>query len=80
MKVLKVLSSRGLQEYVIEKENNSWKKYKLFGSLLDNTEDIKRGKTAITAANNIEHKFKNTRIKQTFKIQAFKTYISNLFL
>ena len=63
MKVLKVLSSRGLQEYVIEKENNSWKKYKLFGSLLDNTEDIKRGKTAITAANNIEHKFKNTRIK-----------------
>ena len=78
----KVLLSRSLQVnntktegYVINRENSNWKNCKLLGSLLDTVEDMKRRKTlVITAANNIEHIFKNKRITQTSNVQAYKTY------
>ena len=72
----KVLLSRGLlvkntktKEHVINNDHNSWKKCKLHRSLLDTIEDIKRRKTAITAANNIEHVFKS---KESHKYQKHK--------
>ena len=71
------LSKKGLsindtktERYTINRNNNSWKKCKLLGSLLDTDEEIKRRKSlVINAANNLEHLFKNKHLTTSTKMK-----------
>ena len=84
------LQKRGLQINLSKTENfqisrkncdESWKKCKFLGSILDTENDIIRRKTlAITSANSLSHIFKSKNVSRKIKSSAFNTYISPIFL
>ena len=82
------LSKKGLsindtktERYTINRNNNSWKKCKLLGSLLDTDEEIKRRKSlGINAANNLEHLFKNKHLTTATKMKVMDTYVKPIFM
>ena len=82
------LSKKGLsindtktERYTINRNDNSWKKCKLLGSLLDTDEEIKRRKSlGINAANNLEHLFKNKHLTTATKMKVMDTYVKPIFM
>ena len=84
------LAPRGLkinesktEEYTIKSANcdNRWGDCKLFDSLLDTQNDIKRKKVlAINAANKLKHQFLNKGVTISAKTKLFKSYITPIFL
>ena len=82
------LSKKGLsindtktERYTINRNNNSWKKCKLLGSLLDTDEEIKRRKSlAINAGNNLEHLFKNKHLTTSTKMKVMDTFVESIFM
>ena len=85
-----ILEKRGLQinedkteKYTISRTNTdqTWKKCKLLGTLLDTTEDIKRRKSlAIEATKSVQSAFKNKKLWIGTKANIFDTYVSSVFL
>ena len=84
------LAQRGLkinesktEEHTIKRANcdNRWRDCKLFGSLLDTQNDIKRRKLlAINAANKLKHLFLNKDVIISVKTTLFKSYVTPIFL
>ena len=84
------LAQRGLkinesktEEHTIKRANcdSRWRDCKLFGSLLDTQNDIKRRKLlAINAANKLKHLFLNKDVIISVKTTLFKSYVTPMFL
>ena len=70
------------EHYEINKtsENNSWKKCKILGSLLDTTEDIKRRKVLTTVAMKSLHYIWTSRLTTGRKIIIFNAIVRSIFL
>ncbi len=70
------------EEFVVKRNgDDSWKKCKLLGSLLDTEEDIKRRKgLAIGTYNKMRHVIENKSTKKITKSRILKTYVESIFL
>ena len=88
-KLPNILAENGLMinpdktdQYTISRtSDNTWKKCKLLGTLLDTTEDIKRRKIlAIDAVKTLKHIFKRNKVWTSTKSRAFDAYITSVFL
>ena len=64
-----------------EGEDESWKKCKFLGSIINTEEDIRRRKgITIGVYKQLDHIFKSRKIGNELKIRSFKTYICSVFL
>ena len=69
------------EKYIINRNQNEWRKCKLLGTILDSKEDMKRRKIlAITAANNLNHLFDNDKLTLATKLKIVDVYIEPIFL
>ena len=71
------------EEHKISRTNcdNSWKSWKLLGSILDTDNDIKRRKIlTFDALHKLKYIFENNKISISTKMEAFNIYISSIFL
>ena len=70
------------EEYTIKKTgDDSWKRCKFLGTLLDTENEIKRRKgLAIDAIRTKKKEFNSKRLDRKVKIRIFNTYISSIFL
>ena len=71
------------ERYHISIDNNdeSWRRCKYLGSVLDTNEDIKRRQClAIDAMKTMEKTFESRYIRENTKIRIFKTYVESVFL
>ena len=61
--------------------DNSWKKCKYLGSLLDTEEDINRRKIlAISAYNQLKHIFESKRASLDVKVRLLNSHVRSIFL
>ena len=70
------------EKYEISRiSDNSWKKCKLLGSLLDTKEDIKRRKgLAIDSMKTLENIFNSKYVSEVIRLRIFKAYVESIFL
>ena len=70
------------EKYEISRiSDNSWKKCKLLGSLLDTKEDIKRRKgPAIDSMKTLENIFNSKYVSEVIRLRIFKAYVESIFL
>ena len=70
------------ENYIISRQNcdNTWKKCKLLGSLLDTELDIKRRKgLAVDAAKKLQYIFRNKKLSIRTKMRTFDIYVGSIF-
>ena len=70
------------EKYEISRiSDNSWKKCKLLGSLLDTKEDIRRRKgLAIDSMKTLENIFNSKYVSEVIRLRIFKAYVESIFL
>ena len=77
---LKINNSK-TEKFIINRNNDQWKKCRLLGTLLDTSEEIKRRKAlTINAANNLSHFFNNNKLTIMTKVRLINTYVEPIFL
>ena len=70
------------EQYSIRRNgDDTWRKCKYLGSLLDTTEDISRRKgLAIQASNKLKHILESNRLGMDIKIRVLNAYVASIFL
>ena len=69
------------EEYLISRNDTSWKDCKLLGSMLETMKDIERRKSLlIHTMKELKYIFKSHRLNNSIKIRTFEAYASSIFL
>ena len=76
---LKVNTSK-TEEFTINRSNDSWKRCRYLGSLLDTSEDIKRRKSLAMTAFNSNRNVLTSKLDIKTNIRIFNAYVSSIFL